>query len=175
MKIKKGSLSNLILLSLEKSIDGYVRLEDYLYNTNAYSYGYDRPLKKSALAEAFRRLRENGLIEKEIDEGKILYKLSIIGKDFLEFNSFKEENWDGRWRIIIFDIPESQRAVRRVLRYRLKGWGFVPWQKSVWATKQDVMNKLKLLIKELNINKWIALIESDNVQIDNTLWPDRAK
>lgn len=159
----------MILLTLEKSIDGYVRLEDYLYNTWAYTYGYDRPLKKAALAEAFRRLREKGFIESTVNGEEVIYKLSAFGKDFLEFNSFNEKNWDGKWRIVIFDIPESKSNVRRLLRYRLKEWGFVPWQKSVWATKQDVTEKLKGLIKELKINNWVALIESENVYINNTL------
>ncbi|MBI2593531.1 hypothetical protein HYW44_02730 [Candidatus Daviesbacteria bacterium] len=163
MKVKKGSLSDLILLYLEKTVDGYVRLEDFLYNTHIYARGYDRPLKKSALAQALKRLREKELLEEIFESGNLAYKLSAAGQDLLLFQHDEVEDWDGKWRIIIFDIPEKQRKIRRILRGKLKEWGFKPWQKSVWATRRNIIEKLKDLILELKISKWVALIESDNV------------
>jgi DNA-binding HxlR family transcriptional regulator len=124
VKIKKGSLSDLILLYLEKSIDGYVRLEDFLYNTHIYAKGYDRPLKKSVLAQALKRLREKALVEQVFESENLAYRLSISGQELLYFQH-EEKNWDGKWRIIIFDIPEKQRKIRRILRGKLKEWGFV--------------------------------------------------
>lgn len=174
MKTKKGSLSNLILLSLEKAVDGYVRLEDFLYNTHIYARGYDRPLKKSVLSQALKRLREKGFIEEALSSGGLVYKLSIAGEELLYFQQDEVKDWDGKWRIIIFDIPESQRKIRRILRGKLRQWGFVAWQKSVWATKRNIMEKLKKLITELNVNEWIALIESENVFVNqNTNMSDR--
>lgn len=173
MRTSKGSLSDLILLSLEKAVDGYVRLEDFLYNTHIYAKGYERPLKKSAISQALKRLRERDLIEQILDSGDLMYKLSAAGQELLYFQKDDEKTWDGKWRIIIFDIPENQRHIRRILRGKLKEWGFMPWQKSVWATKRNIMDKLKKLIEELNVNEWIALIESDNVMIQNINMSDR--
>lgn len=163
---KKDSLGKLILLALEKTVDGYIRFEDFTYHSYIYAQGYDRPLKKASLAQAFKRLREKGFIAKvdEKDESKIIFKLTQIGRDFLDFSkSDNEIEWDGKWRIVIFDIPESKRAVRSVLRNRLKLWGFVRWQQSVWATKKNVIEKFRQLVKELGIKDWILIFESDNV------------
>lgn len=173
MKTKEGSLSNLILLSLEKAVDGYVRLEDFLYNTHIYARGYERPLKKSIISQALKRLREKDLVEEALSSNGLAYKLSIAGKELLYFQQDDEKNWDGKWRIIIFDIPESQRKIRRILRGKLREWGFVVWQKSVWGTRRNIMAKLKNLILELKINQWVALIESDNVFIQNITSSDR--
>lgn len=173
MKVKKGSLSDLILLYLEKTVDGYVRLEDFLYNTHIYARGYDRPLKKSALAQALKRLREKELVEQIFESGDLSYRLSVAGQDLLLFQQNEVKDWDGKWRIIIFDIPEKQRKIRRILRGKLKEWRFVAWQKSVWATRRDIMEKLKNLILELKINQWVALIESDNVFVQNINMSDR--
>ncbi len=173
MKTKKGSLSDLILLSLEKTVDGYVRLEDFLYNTHIYARGYERPLKKSAISQALKRLREKDLIEESLSLGGLAYKLSIAGHELLYFQQDDEIDWDGKWRIVIFDIPENQRKLRRILRNKLREWGFTAWQKSVWATRRDIMVKLKDLILELKINKWVALIESDNVFVQNMKLSDR--
>ncbi len=40
--------------------------------------------------------------------------------------------WDGKWRVIIFDIREKRRKVRAQLRLLLSGAGFLRLQDSVW-------------------------------------------
>lgn len=162
---KKESIGKFVLLALEKAVDGYVRFEDFTYHH--YRYHYDYPeIKKSALSKAIKRLREKGLIEKTTlkDENKIILKLTEAGREFLLIS--KEDNeieWDGKWRIVVFDIPEKQRTIRNILRSRLKMWGFSPWQQSVWASKKNITKKLRNLVKELDITNWVLVIESDNV------------
>ncbi len=163
---KKNSIADFILLALEKTVDGYVALEDFAYNPMLVG----RDLKQSALSHALRRLREKGLVEKsdDINMGKIIYKLTEVGRDFLLLDKAEDQiEWDGKWRIVIFDIPENKRAVRNILRGRLKLWGFKRWQQSVWASKKNITQKLRKLIKELNIEDWVLVIESDNVGLKN--------
>lgn len=165
MADKKRSLTNAILFALEKTVDGYVRFEDFATHSYIYARGYDRPLKKSALSQALKRLRERGFIEKEHNEGKIIFKLSLAGKDFLELSKSEDEiEWDGSWRLVIFDIPENKRGVRDILRSRLKLWRFTRWQKSVWASKKNIAQKLRQFVKELGIEDWVLVIESNNVK-----------
>ena len=162
----KKSLANVALLILEKTIDGYVRLEDFAYNPGFYAYsgGWDYSLKKSELAQVLKRLRKRGLIEIDNkDQNKILLKLTEVGREFILLSKSEDEiEWDGKWRIVIFDIPEDKRKIRNVFRSRLKLWDFKPWQKSVWASKKNVTSKLRNLIKELEIDNWVLVIESDN-------------
>lgn len=40
--------------------------------------------------------------------------------------------WDGKWRVVIFDIREKRRKVRAQLRLLLSGAGFLRLQDSVW-------------------------------------------
>lgn len=74
-----------------------------------------------------------------------------------------EITWDGKWRIVVFNIPENHQLVRQILRSRLKLWGFVQWHKSVWASKKPITAKLRELVKELNIEDWVLVFESDSV------------
>ncbi len=174
MRIYKGKLSQSILLALEKTVDGYIRLEDFLYNTHIYAKGYDRPLKKSELSQALKRLRERGLLEQDfIDESKIIFKLTELGRDVLGVKTFNELDWDGNWRVVIFDIPEEKRRIRDQFRRKLKHWGFKNWQQSVWVSKADVTDKLRALIEELGIGQWVAVFESGNVSSDNKLFHGR--
>ncbi len=163
---KKISLGKLVLLALEKTVDGYVGMEDFLYNPGFYIQGM-REVPKSSLSQALKRLREKGYIEKvpdKKDESKIIFKLTQPGEEFLLLSKSEQEvKWDGKWRIVVFDIPEKNRAVRNILRSRLKLWGFSPWQQSVWASKKNLTNKLRSLVKDLGIEDWVLVIESENV------------
>ena len=170
----KKSLSFHILLTLEKAVDGYVRFDDLIHHSGRYAYhdGWEYPLKKSILAQALKRLRERGLIiEDKRDTNQLVLRLTELGKDALGLEI--EEEWDGKYRIVIFDIPEQKRVVRNMFRRRLKDWGFIRWQQSVWITKRNVTKKLKLLIDDLKIEDWIAVIESDQVDIGNIMLDGR--
>jgi len=159
---KKITLTNAILFSLEKAIDGFVSLQDYRQHPMAYLNG--RYLKQSDLSQALKRLREGGFIKEEKDEGEIIFKLTQKGKDrAILLMDESEIEWDGRWRIVIFDIPEKRRAVRVVLRKKLLDWGFRKWQRSVWASKKSCTSQLRDFIKSVGIEDWVLVIESDNI------------
>lgn len=163
---RKKSLTNFVLLALEKSIDGYVRLENFLYNPGLYAYygGWNYPLKKSELSRVLKRLRENGLVEL-VEDNEILLRLTDRGKEkaVLAHLLLEDKKWDGKWRIVIFDIPEKRRVARDLLRAKLKGWGFILWQRSVWVTKKNCTKPLRDFIKQVGIKDWVIVIESDNV------------
>ncbi|MBI2338657.1 hypothetical protein HYU95_05755 [Candidatus Daviesbacteria bacterium] len=154
---RKGSLSWWVLLVLEKAVDGYVRFEDFTYHHYRYHYGIPE-LKKSSLAQAIKRLRESGLIEQIKLKNDILIKLTEEGKGLISDGS-EEKHWDGKWRVVTFDIPEEKRIIRNMFRRNLKKWGFLHLQKSVWFSKRNVFDKLDSYIKDLGIEKWVVVME----------------
>lgn len=159
----KRRITDFVLLSLEKSVDGYIRFEDFAYHHYRYHYGIP-DLKKSALSQALKRLREGGLIELVSDE-KLAYKITGKGKEkaMLVSLKFDEKEWDGKWRFCIFDVPEKRRQARDLLRSKLKQWGFVIFQQSVWGTKKNCTKALRDFIKSVGIEDWVMVVESDNI------------
>lgn len=160
---KRKTLTNLILLVLEKSVDGYVRFEDFAYHYYRYQYGIP-DLKKASLAKALKRLRESGLVEL-IDDKEMSFRLTDSGKDraLWERMQYGDEKWDGKWRLVIWDIPEKRRTARDLLRFKLKQLGFVQWQKSVWATKVNCTKPLRDFIRKVGVEDWVMVMESDNI------------
>lgn len=159
----KRKIGDFVLLALEKSIDGYVRFEDFAYHHYRYHYGIPE-LKKASLSQALKRLREGGLIELVSDE-KIAYRLTDKGREkaMLASLNFSEKEWDGKWRLAIFDVPEKRRQARDLLRSKLKQWGFIHFQQSVWGTKKNCTNTLRSFIKSVGIEDWVMVVESDNI------------
>lgn len=166
MRTSKG-LSKFILRALGKSIEGYLRAEDFIYNPHKYLYGYPRKISKPLILQAIKRLEEKGYIG-YVDVGRAVFKLTEKGIDQdvrLKLKIDEGKSWDGIWRLVIFDIPEENRLVRDLLRYKLKEWGFTKIQMSVWVTKRNCTQVMRKFIKELGISRWVLVIESDNADL----------
>lgn len=159
-------MSKFVLLMLEKSVDGYVRFDNFVNNPGYYAYGngWDYPLNKSALANVLKRLRENDLVD-FVDDKQLIIRLTDSGKDKALWIKMREENekWDGKWRLVFWDIPEKRKNIRDLLRHKLKQLGFVKCQKSVWVTKKNCTKILRDYIKSVGIENWVLIVESDNV------------
>lgn len=160
------SLSDLVLLSLEKSVEGYLKFIDFTYHPLRYFSGYSKNINKNTILKTIRRLKQRGLIEFTGEE-ELLLKLTDSGKNKAVWISLinSKKIWDGKWRIVIFDIPEKRRSARDLLRSKLKQWGFTPWQKSVWVSKKDCTKPIRDFIKQIGIQDWVMVIESNNVGI----------
>ncbi|HEY5551230.1 MAG TPA: hypothetical protein VIK52_05040 [Opitutaceae bacterium] len=65
--------------------------------------------------------------------------------------------WDGRWRLVLFDIPENQRTVRTRLSRGLRQLGFGYLQNSVWVSPDPpvkisgMFRGLKLDVESLSV------------------------
>lgn len=53
--------------------------------------------------------------------------------------------WDGKWRLVLFDVPNGQEGARSRLRRYLKSAGFGYLQKSVWITPDPLAEQQTLL------------------------------
>jgi DNA-binding transcriptional regulator PaaX len=54
-------------------------------------------------------------------------------------------HWDGRWRLVLFDVPIDQNARRERLRRYLRGRTFGCLQGSVWITPDPVHGEREIL------------------------------
>lgn len=162
---KKSKTTEALLSALEKSLDGGILFYDFVNNPHHYAYGSSN-LNRYQLYHILHRLKAKGLVETDKNEGKILMKLTTKGRNQLMLEKVLEEDkWDKKWRIVIFDIPEKHRKVRNVFRRKLKEWGLVSWQKSVWVSKKDIADPLRKFIDELGIEDWVLVIVSNDIGI----------
>lgn len=110
-------------------------------------------------------LIKEGLIEKAGVDGA--YHLTEKGfmELCLEFPFFRylKTNWDGKWRIISYEIPEQKREIRDRLRREMQGWGLGPWHRSFWLTPHPIIPILKDLVSQKEEEKYIQAFESDHI------------
>lgn len=157
---------NAALFALEKSVWIGATIYDFAYYTHQHAYGDSKGADRHEFYQLIRRLREEGFIEKtkDLDQNKIILKLTQKGRNYLKIeNVLNNEEWDGKWRLVIFDIPESKRRLRNTLRQKLKEWGFQYWQKSLWASKKDVAEPLREFIQELGLSDFVLVAVSSDL------------
>ncbi len=96
------------------------------------------------------------------EKGK-LYKITPYGRNKIRSYIFSEENWDKKWRIVIFDIPEDKKNDRDYFRYKLKELGFKKLQKSVWVCPFDIIDETKELVNKLRVKSYVKCILADYI------------
>lgn len=105
-------------------------------------------------------------------DGKKFLRITPKGRKALAFEQSKVElknqkkKWDGRWRMVAFDIPERRRAVRLRLRTVMREIGFVRLQDSVWVYPYDCEDFVALLKAELKIGKDVLYAIADTIEHD---------
>ena len=95
------------------------------------------------------RLRKEGWLDSRRDGRETVYflaepswKLLNEGRDRI-FNR-RRGPWDGQWHMIIYSVPESERAIREQLRKKLAWCGFGPLSSSVYLSPHNRVDEVKL-------------------------------
>ena len=81
--------------------------------------------------------------------------------DLLEIK--KPEKWDGKWRIIIFDIPNKYKQAREALRCKIKELGLRQLQKSVWIYPYDCEDEILFVAEAFEVQKYIEIITAERL------------
>ena len=129
-----------ILLHLYNCIDfGFsYRMKKGLFLLDEFPNGWRDSYRKQ-LGEGIKRLNKLGYITKKKNDydDSVIVSLSEKGKLRALNLSFRrlskrKDKWDGRWRMVAFDIPENSTKGRNALRYRLRAGGFYELQESLF-------------------------------------------
>ncbi len=133
-----------------------------------------KDIEKRALHRAIKNLYQSKLtnIEEKNDE-TIILTLSEKGKEKIlkyklgEMKIPQMSKWDQKWRMVVFDIPESKKKIRDILRFHLKKLGFFEFQKSIFIHPFECKNEIDFLIEFYNIRPYVRFITAED--IDNQL------
>lgn len=166
------TLKEEILLSLEERV--FFLLNPYIYLKYASHYS------QKSIYTTVRRLEKRGLIRKFQREGKKHLKLTELGKAVLEKHRADSKKhrppWDQKWRLVIFDVPESKTELRKYLRTYLITMGFGKVQRSVWISPYDYRIEVKQYLKKIKLSDFVYQLLVENFQgltgeeIATTFW-----
>lgn len=121
-------------------------------------------LEKNSVRTILWRLNKKGLVTKRVSR----YEITRAGLNLVKMvqeASDAETSWDGKWRLVMFDIPEKRRRDRHWLRYNLLILDYKPLQKSVFIGKHPVSEDCYKEIIERKLDGYIRLVTVG--EIDN--------
>lgn len=127
--------------------------------------------KRQTIRKSLGRLIENGYVSFEKGEVRLTRKgeklAAFLGEGRMKVS--KPRRWDGKWRILIFDIPERRKISREKVRNMLIELGFKKIQDSVWTYPYDCEDLIQILKADLRIGKDLLYIIADKVERDRAL------
>ncbi|MBI5045631.1 MAG: hypothetical protein HZC14_01325 [Candidatus Niyogibacteria bacterium] len=127
-----------------------------------------RRRQKEIINQSRERLVRQGLLQ--YTNGKL--RLTTKGETVLrrlelsEYRFKKPIRWDGRWRVLIFDIPEKRKGLRDRVRDTLVAIGFVHAQDSVWIYPYDCEDMVTLLKADFKIGKDLLYLVVEKMEYD---------
>jgi phenylacetic acid degradation operon negative regulatory protein len=138
----RDSLAKKTLLLLASGIDYW---SNYWTFRAIRHYHYYGSWKKQSIYNALNKMLRVGDIQKVVKNGQMYLRLTSSGSarisediPLLKYS----RNWDGLWRLVIFDIEEKAKNKRQSLRQKLVSLGFGQWQKSVYITPFALENEM---------------------------------
>ena len=90
--------------------------------------------------QEIKRLYKRGLVEiikrkNGVEEIRLTKKgkAKLVQYNIDQLKVEKPQKWDGKWRVVIFDIPVTKDQSRELLRRKMKQLGFYKLQNSVFV------------------------------------------
>ncbi len=81
----------------------------------------------------------------------------------------KPKKWDGKYRIVMFDIKEYKRSIRNEIRVWLQQLGFVRLQNSVWVYPYECREIVALLKTRYKVGRDVLYIITEEIENDSWL------
>ncbi len=123
----------------------------------------------TAISRSLKGLENSGLVENTSSGQSTYARLTKDGRKKLHSikldhdNTLVDPTWDGKWRVILLDLPENRKDERDALRYLLKKASFVCLKNSVWISPFPYENLFT------NIKKDFSLTTELMIFVTNTL------
>ncbi len=124
---------------------------------------------------ALTLMESQGVLIRQIENGKEV--LVVTEKGQKQAWSVLQENikikrpskWDKRWRIVMFDIPEEKKLVRREVSYKIKNIGMEAIQDSVFASPFPCRSEVDKIAVHYNVRKFFIYLEADTIVLEQDL------
>lgn len=127
--------------------DGVVRLRGLI----ALMDCFDVP--ESTVRVVAARMRKEGWLDARRDGRETVYSLTDAAWRLLDDGRARifhraSGPWDGYWHMVIYSVPETDRALREQLRKRLSWLGFGMLSSSVWISPHNRIAEVRASFAE---------------------------
>lgn len=166
MLLKKKSLPYRFLLLLATMADFGEAFDDYFrYSGSGICSFWPKEFRN--FRTSLSRLFSAGNIEKIIKNGESFLIITSSGLNLLKSRipllRFRDQKWDGKWLMVVFDIPEEGKTERDWLRRKMKDLGFARLQKSIYISPFKLGEECSEFFKAKKLENYVMALETSCV------------
>lgn len=129
----------------------------------------------SSVNRQLSKLWRKGFVD--VEQGNDGYTVKISEKGRTEVLKYDvramkvplPDRWDGKWRMVIFDIPKKEEFARAAFRHQLRAMGFFQMQMSVYVYPYPCAKQIQFLREVYNIPHSVKLATADMLENDEDL------
>jgi hypothetical protein len=164
-EIVLGILKTGVVIGLAVFAPGVLKVVDGLTRQKEWERYYP-----SSIERTIRRLYRKGYVTIAQENGMPVVKISKKGQtevlryDLKKMSIPSSQEWDGKWRIVLFDIPEGERRIRNIVRGKLQSMGFYQYQKSVFLYPYPCTKEIEYIREILMVPHDLKLILAEDIE-----------
>ncbi|KAA9017017.1 phenylacetic acid degradation operon negative regulatory protein PaaX [Niallia endozanthoxylica] len=127
-------------------------------------FGYN----EQAVRVQVSRMMKQGLLQSERKGNKSYYELTERGISRVDeaarrIYKLDPHEWDGKWRVVMYNIPEEKRQVRDDFRKELQWSGFGNLSSGCWVSPNNFEKEIHLLVSKYKIEEYVHLFLSQHI------------
>jgi len=129
-----------------------------------------RKYSKTQIRSSVNSLKRRKLIEYVTERnGKTTVKITKKGEtrlrtfaiDLMEIK--RPKKWDGKWRLVMYDLPIRFKKARHAFRWKLKDMNFFQFQKSAWIYPYQCEDEIIFIADFFRVGKYVEILTVENV------------
>lgn len=137
----------------------------------------DSPKNRQKLSYSLWYAKKRGYISVSRQHGKTDISLTEEGRHIASMHLLRiksrttdvRKTWDGKWRLILFDVPVEDHLKRNAFRHLIKRLGAVKLQQSAWIYPYNCSEELVFLQKFFGFSdSQVRVVVAEDVGSDET-------
>lgn len=131
-----------------------------------YFKGLDKRTREREYRRVLRYMKKQGLIKYKTEDYEHGILITEAGKqraEKAELDSLSiahPKKWDQKWRIVFFDIPETDKQARDHLTGKLKELEFRQLQRSVWVHPFPCRDEIATVVHQYGVSHFVTYVET---------------
>lgn len=170
-KKAKKTLQELILQLLSRK--RAYRQEDIIEDIESLLDKYDQEERKVkpkyVINRTIKKMVDDDMLAKHDTEQSSFLSLTSSGRQKLRNIKLSSDShlvstiWDGYWRMVIVDIPESRKKDQDAIRYILKKAQFVQLKSSLWISPYPLEHMMINMKKDMGLESEIMVLVTNKL------------
>jgi len=168
LKLTGGALDKFCSMGVHRNLQGIIEFLKYP-NYSDFKKLEEKKLGKERFGRLLKYLKYNGYLYIKKEKNKNAVIITPKGAErILEIKKKIEgipKRKDGKWQMVIFDIPEEIRTRRDYFRTGLRRLNYQKLQQSIWICPYDVLKDTQELIKYFKLDAFVKLLLLEEIKI----------